>query len=65
MPGKDLVITDTLSRHPEPAVTKEITELTSEIEAYDEAVHRSWPISPTKLDLGKQQTLQDAELQMV
>lgn len=39
--------------------------MTSEIQAYEEAAHKAWPISPTKLDLIKQQTLLDAELQMV
>ncbi|KAK9517533.1 hypothetical protein VZT92_022897 [Zoarces viviparus] len=45
--------------------TQEITELTSEIEAYEKAIHESRPISPTKLDMVKQQTVQDAGLQMV
>lgn len=65
VPGKELVIADTLSRHPRAAERQEVAELTSEIQAYEEAVQKAWPISPTKLDLIKQQTLQDAELQMV
>ena len=65
MPGKQLIIADTLSRHPQVTATQEITELISEIEAYEEAVHESWPIYPTKLDIIKQQTLQDAELKIV
>lgn len=63
--GKELVIADTLSRHPQAAVTREIAELTSKIQTYEEAVHKSWPIPPIKLDLVKQQTREDAELQMV
>lgn len=54
VPGKELVIADTLSRHPQAAVTQEIAELMSEIQTYEEAVHKAWPISPTKLDLVKQ-----------
>ncbi|KAK9523110.1 hypothetical protein VZT92_019532 [Zoarces viviparus] len=65
VPGKQLIIADTLSKHPQATVTQEISELTNEIEAYEKAIHESWPISPTKLDMVKQQTLQDAELQMV
>lgn len=55
----------TLSRHPQAAVTREIADLTSEIEAYEDAVRTAWPISPTKLDVVKKQTQQDAELQIV
>ena len=65
VPGKELVIADNLSRHPQAAETQEVAELTSKIQVYEEAVQKAWPISPTKLDLIKQQTLQDAELQMV
>ncbi len=65
-PGKEFVIADTLSRHPRAAVTHEITELSSEIKkSYEEAARKAWPISPSKLDLVRQQTPQDAELQMV
>lgn len=32
-------------------MAKELAELTSEIKAYDEAVHKAWPISPIKFDL--------------
>ncbi|XP_056142138.1 uncharacterized protein pogzb [Lampris incognitus] len=65
VPGKLLVVADTLSRHPRPAVTQEIAELISDIGALEEAVHTTWPISPTKLDMVKEQTEQDEELQMV
>lgn len=63
--GKPLVIADTLSRHPQAAVTGDIAEQTSEIEAYEDAVHTPRLISPTKLDVVKKQTQQDAELQIV
>lgn len=65
MPGKQLIIADKLSRHPHFTVTQEIAELTSKIVAYEEAVYESWPISPTKLNMVKQQPLQDAKLKMV
>lgn len=65
VPGKELVIVDTLSRHPQAAETQEVAELASEIQGYEEAIQSAWPISPTKLDLIKQQTLLDVELQMV
>lgn len=62
--GKQLVIAYTLSRHLQSAVTQDIAGLTSEIEAYKDAVHTAWPISTNKLDVVKKQT-QDAELHMV
>lgn len=65
VPGKELVIADTLSRHPQAAEMQEVAELASEIQAYEDTIHTAWPISPTKLNLIKEQTLQDAEMQMV
>lgn len=65
VPGKELVIADTLSRHPQAAVTHEIAELLEEIEAHEHETQTMWPISPTKLDLVKQTTLQDTTLRMV
>lgn len=65
VPGKQLLVADTLSRHPQPEMTQDIAELTSELEMYEEAVRESWPISPSKLDMVKQHTLQDEELQLV
>ena len=60
-----MVIADTLSRHPQPATAQDVAELTSELEAYEEAVTEAWPISSSKLDMVKQQTLQDEELQLL
>ena len=57
-----MVIADTLSRHPQPELTQDFAELTSDLEAYEEVVCEAWPISPSKLDMVKQQTLQDDEL---
>lgn len=65
VPGKQLVIPATLSRHPQPEMTQDIAELTSELEAYEEAVQEAWPISPSKLDVVRQNTLQVDELQLV
>ncbi len=65
VPGKQLVIADTLSRHPLPEMMQDITELSSELEAHEEAIREAWPMSPSKLDLVKQLTLQDEELQLV
>ena len=62
VPGKQLVIADTLSRHPQPELTQDFAELTSDLEAYGEDFREAWPISPSKLDMVKQQTLQDDEL---
>lgn len=56
VPGKLLVVADTLSRHPRLAVTQEIAELISDIGALEQAVHIAWPISPSKLDLVREQT---------
>ncbi|CAL8366249.1 unnamed protein product [Gadus morhua 'NCC'] len=49
----------------EPELTQDIAELTSDLETYEEAVREAWPISPSKLDMVKQHTLQDDELQLV
>ena len=65
VPGKQLVIADTLSRHPQPELTQDFAELTSDLEAYREDFREAWPISPSKLDMVKQHTLQDDELQLV
>jgi hypothetical protein len=65
VPGKQLVIADTLSRHPQPELTQDFAELTSDLEAYGEDFREAWPISPSKLDMVKQHTLQDDELQFV
>lgn len=65
VPGKQLVIVDTLYRHTLNTALREITGLTSELDAYEEAVWEAWPITPSELDIVKQQTLQDAELQLV
>ena len=62
VPGKQLVIADTQSRHPQPELTQDIAELTSDLEAYEETVREAWPISPSKRDKVKQHTLQDDEL---
>lgn len=53
VPGKEVVVAGTLSRHPQAAVTKEIPEFTSEIQEYEDAIHKAWPISLIKLDLVK------------
>uniref|UniRef100_A0A3Q3JGA8 Gypsy retrotransposon integrase-like protein 1 n=1 Tax=Monopterus albus TaxID=43700 RepID=A0A3Q3JGA8_MONAL len=63
VPGKRLVVADALSRQPQPE--PEISELTGDIEALEEAIQEAWPISSTKLDIVKQQTMRDSELQLV
>lgn len=65
VPGKQLVIADTLSRHPQLEMTRDVAELTSELEAYEEAVRDEWPVSPSKLDMIRQNTLKDDELRSV
>uniref|UniRef100_A0A665WW27 TBC1 domain family member 13 n=1 Tax=Echeneis naucrates TaxID=173247 RepID=A0A665WW27_ECHNA len=67
---KELIIANTIYTHPQAAVTQETTfsfscRTETEIQAYEEAVHKSWSVYSTKLDLVKQQTREDAELQMV
>ena len=49
VPGKDLIVTDTLSRHPLPTCDEE-DEQTVEVEIYVSEVTRSWPISDIRLD---------------
>jgi hypothetical protein len=39
-PWKQLVLENTLSKHSQAAVTREITELTNETKAHEDAVHQ-------------------------
>ncbi|XP_060723274.1 uncharacterized protein K02A2.6-like [Tachysurus vachellii] len=65
VPGKQLVVADALSRHPQPAISAEVSELVQEVESYENAVSDAWPISQPKLDSVKKETGLDYELQMV
>lgn len=65
VPGKQLVVADTLSRHPQSTISSVVSELVQEVEAYENAVSGAWPISPTKLESVKREREMDFELQMV
>ncbi|GAA6087031.1 uncharacterized protein K02A2.6-like [Tachysurus ichikawai] len=65
VPGKQLVVADTLSRHPQPTISAEVSELVLEVESYENAVSDAWPISQPKMDSVKRETGLDYELQMV
>ncbi len=65
VPGKQLVVADTLSRHPQPTISTEVSELVQEVETYENAVSDAWPISQTKMESVKRETELDFELQMV
>ncbi len=65
VPGKQLVVADTLSRHPQPTISTEVSELVQEVETYENAVSDAWPISQTKMESVKRETELDFELQRV
>ncbi len=65
VPGKQLVVSDTLSRHPQPTISTEVYELVQEVETYENAVSDAWPISQTKMESVKRETELDFELQRV
>ena len=57
VPGKQLVVTDTLSRAPQPG---EISEIEWEIDADIAAVEQGWPLTSQRLSL-KREATQEAE----
>ena len=57
VPGKELVIADTLSRHPQ--VVRTVSELELEVEAHVDAITSSWPASETMLSRLRQASLDD------
>ncbi|KAJ8409836.1 hypothetical protein AAFF_G00218950 [Aldrovandia affinis] len=63
MPGKQLVLADTLSRN--PLQNSGSSETEAEVQAYVEAVMTSRPLSKTKLDTIREATRADTDMQMV
>lgn len=43
----------------------EISELTCDVSAFEDAAHTAWPVSPSKLERIKQETSTDHDLQVV
>uniref|UniRef100_A0A3B3I785 Gypsy retrotransposon integrase-like protein 1 n=1 Tax=Oryzias latipes TaxID=8090 RepID=A0A3B3I785_ORYLA len=64
VPGKTLVVADTLSRCPQ-ARTREPTDMHSEVEYYVATVVQSIPASPSRIDGIRAATAKDRELQTV
>ena len=64
VPGKTLVIADTLSRSPQ-TYTKETTDTHSDVACHVAAVMEGIPASPTKMDSLRKATSTDGELQTV
>ena len=64
VPGKTLLIADTLSRSPQ-TYTKEVTDTHSEVECYVATVIQGTPASPSKMESIKMATAADSELQLV
>ena len=64
VPGKDLVIADALSRHPQNHTTDEM-ELEENVQAYVDAIVESWPTSTPRLQTLRHETARDPELQKV
>lgn len=65
VPGKDLIMADALSRHPQPVITADVCELVQEVWTYEEAVSRPWPISPTTMDIVREETGKDGDMEKV
>ena len=62
VPGKQLVVADTLSRAPQPG---EISEIEWEIAADIPAVEQGWPLTSQRLSLIQEATQEDEELSAV
>ena len=62
VPGKQLVVADTLSRAPQPG---EISEIEWEIAADIAAVEQGWPLTSQRLSLIREATQEDEELSAV
>ena len=64
-PGKNLVISDTLSRSPVKDIGDREMDLEREVEAYVGNVRSGWPATTTKLEEIRQATREDPKLQQV
>lgn len=64
MPGKTLLIADTLSRSPQ-TYTKEETDTHSEVECYVATVMQGVPASPSRMESIRLSTAADSDLQSV
>ena len=62
VPGKQLVVADTLARVPQPG---EISEIEWEITAYIAATEQGWPLTRQRLSLIREATQEDEELSVV
>ena len=62
VPGKQLIIADTLSRHPMPHATDTVDD---EVEAYMASVTAGWPTTDMRLQEIKEATREDEDLQHV
>ena len=62
VPGKQLVVADTLSRAPQPG---EISEIEWEIAVDIAAVEHGWPLTSQRLSLIREATQEDEELSAV
>ncbi|KAI2646083.1 Retrovirus-related Pol polyprotein from transposon opus [Labeo rohita] len=65
VPGKLLVVADTLSRHPSPTPQLGSVELTDDITALEESTRAAWPMSRSRLREVVESTQADSELQVV
>ncbi|RXN36190.1 Transposon Ty3-G Gag-Pol poly [Labeo rohita] len=65
VPGKLLVVADTLSRHPSPTPQLGSVELTDDITALEESTRAAWPMSRSRLCEVVESTQADSELQAV
>ena len=64
VPGKELLVADTLSRNPLVNVT-ETSDSEEDVQAYVDAAVMCQPVSPEKLEQIKQATLSDPQLSLV
>ncbi|KAL0153632.1 hypothetical protein M9458_051063, partial [Cirrhinus mrigala] len=65
VPGKLLVVADTLSRHPSSTPQLGSVELTDDITALEESTRAAWPVSCSRLCEVIESTQADSELQVV
>ena len=65
VPGKEQVVSDALSRKPLNTTNADDIELSSEVQAYVDAVESGWPTSPGRLEEIRRATEDDRELRAV
>ena len=65
VPGKQLIIADTLSRHPIPQQDMAAVDLCQQVHVYVNSVTQHWPVSHDRLEAIRNATKGDETMQQV